>query len=66
MEWHNTTLLYYFMDFCTFIISPKSFNCEDLKTGAVYCGFYEQYERFEQVLCVAAIALLWAVKSMDC
>lgn len=26
MEWHNTTLLRYFMDICTFIISPKFYN----------------------------------------
>lgn len=26
MEWHNTTLLCYFMDFYTFTISPKFYN----------------------------------------
>lgn len=26
MEWHNTTLLCYFKDICTFIISPKFYN----------------------------------------
>ena len=41
MEWHNTTLLRYFMDICTFIISPKFFWIVDLlKIGAVYWGFW--------------------------
>ena len=41
MEWRNTTLLYYFMDFCTFTISANFFDCEDLKTGAVYRDFMD-------------------------
>lgn len=39
MDWCNTTLLYYFMDFYTFTISANFFDCEDLKTGAGYSGF---------------------------
>ena len=65
MEWHNTALLCCFRDFLHIDEKCKSFNCENLKTGAGYRG-YGQYERFEQTFCLAATALLWAVKSMDC
>lgn len=39
MEWHNTTLLYYFMDFYTLIKNAKVFDCKDLKTGGGIQGF---------------------------
>lgn len=41
MEWHNTTLLCYFMDFYTFTISANFFDCKDLKIGAVYRDFMD-------------------------
>ena len=41
MEWRNTTLLCYFMDFYTFTISANFFDCKDLKIGAVYRDFMD-------------------------
>ena len=42
MEWHNTTLLRYFMDICTFIKNAKFLGCGLLKNRGGYIGIYGQ------------------------
>lgn len=38
MEWHNTTLLRYFMDICTFIKNAKFLGCGLLKNRGRFIG----------------------------
>ena len=38
MEWHNTTLLRYFMDICTFIKNAKFLGCGLLKNRGGLLG----------------------------
>jgi|GEM_PF-5825032 len=52
MDWCNTTLLCYFMDFYTLMKNANFFDCKDLKTGGGIQRFYGQSVDFMmRILC---------------
>lgn len=59
MEWHNTTLLCCFRDFWHIDEKCKSFDCKDLKTGAVYRDFMDNLLIF---VCVFYVAMKHCIR----